>query len=125
MIARAALGVAALSLLGACGDDLESRQSAVQERQPMGGEITVGNTNTSSSRAASAPAPAAAPTAQGFADDDDLEDPPVVEAAPEALIDDAQGFSTDPIDDTSGFDPTPSDSGGFAPETLGAESFEE
>ena len=41
MIARAALALSAVSLLAACGDDLESRQAAVQERQPVGDEVTV------------------------------------------------------------------------------------
>jgi len=121
-MARAACGMAALALLAGCGDDLESRQQAVEERQPVGGEVTIGDPAPRASRTASTPGPAA--TTQGFEDEDPGEEL-VVDAEPEIFIDDAQGFSTDPIDDTSGFDPTPPESGGFAPEPMAPESFED
>lgn len=119
---QALIGLSALALLAACGDDLESRQEAVEGRQPVGGEMTVGDASSrSNSSAANA-------TAEGFADDQRSSDDdgrPVEEAAPEELIDNAQGFSAEPMDDTKGFDPTPTDSGGFAPDSLAPESFED
>jgi hypothetical protein len=128
MIARAAparigLAVIAVALLSACGDDLESRQAAVQEQQPTGGEITVGEPQPQVSRATRTPAAEA--TAQGFDDEGRDDDDVAFDAMPEPLVDNAQGFDPDPIDDTSGFDPTPTDPSGFAPEPIGPESFEE
>lgn len=75
-------------------------------------------------------APAAEPTAQGFDEDeeagDDEEDEMIVfDAPPEALIDNAQGFAPEPIDDASGFDPTPSSPQDFTPEPVGQETFGE
>ena len=121
MIARAALALSAVTLLAACGDALESRQAAVQEQQPMGGEMTIESPQANS--ATTAPAPA--PTAQGFDDEDDPDAEVTYETMPEPLVDPAQGFDPDPIDDTSGFDPTPIEPDGFAPEPIGPETFEE
>ena len=112
-LAMAALGICALPLLSACGDDLEDRQAAVEERQPVSGAMTM----EQSQRALSAPAP----ESEAARMDDEV----VVDAEPEVFVDDAQGFSTDPIDDTAGFDPTPSENGGFAPEPMAPESFED
>ena len=123
MIARAALALSAVSLLAACGDDLESRQAAVQERQPVGDEVTVREREPQVTRASRAPSPEA--TTQGFAEEDDPDAEVIYETMPEPLVDDAQGFDPSPIDDTSGFDPTPVDPGGFAPEPIGPETFEE
>ena len=124
MIVRAALGLAAVTLLSSCGDDLESRQAALEQEHPRGHldedeDVPAPEVR----RTPTVTAPTA--SAQGFADEDETEEPTIIEAGPESLIDNAQGFSTDPIDDTSGFDPTPNYSGGFAPETTGPESFEE
>ena len=97
-----------LLALAACGDDLESRQAALD--QPQGGEIMIGAQETSavSGTMPAAPAPGAP---QGFDDAGDNgsmdEEETVFDAEPEMLIDDAQGFDTAPIDDTSGFDPSP------------------
>ncbi len=112
-LAMAALGICALPLLSACGDDLEDRQAAVEERQPVSGAMTM----EQSQRAPSAPAP----ESEAARMDDEV----VVDAEPEVFVDDAQGFSTDPIDDTAGFDPTPSENGGFAPEPMAPKSFED
>jgi len=119
MITRGLLGLGTLAMRAGWGDDLESRQASVQEQQPMGGEMTVGAQEPQASREPSAEA-----TAQGFDDEDGGEDV-VFDTMPDTLMDNAQGFGTDPIDDTSGFDPTPSDSGGFAPEPMAPESFED
>lgn len=123
MIVRAALALSAVPLLAACGDDLESRQAAVQEQQPMGGEMTVGEQEPQITRAGRAPSPQE--TAQGFDDEGDPDAEITYETMPDPMVDTAQGFAPDPIDDTSGFDPTPVDPGGFAPEPIGPETFED
>ncbi len=126
MTARLLIGISALALLAGCGDDLESRQAAVQERMPDR-DMSGTQSQPQETRLSITPAPAA--TAEGFADDGEINDEDegaVVEATPEALIDDAQGFSTAPIDDTSGFDPSPNDGPqGFAPEPIEPEAFDE
>ena len=121
-IACTAFGLGALPLLTACGDDLESRQAAVQEMRPTGGQATA---EQAPPQARSDNKVAQSSTPAEPEDNAQTDDGMVIDAAPEALIDEAQGFSTDPIDDTAGFDPTPSDSGGFAPEPMAPESFED
>lgn len=126
MIARTLALLMAVGALSGCGDDLESRQAAVEQQRPNGGQVVVGQRDTAPERTPSAPSPTA--PARGFADTGETLVPG--ESAPldsdiEGFVDEAQGFSTDPIDDTSGFDPTPSDAGGFAPEPLAPESFED
>lgn len=123
-LAMAALGISTLPLLSACGDDLEDRQAAVEERQPGSGAIPMeqsqskaGGNSSQSQRASTAEDP----ESEAARMDDEV----VVDAEPEVFVDDAQGFSTDPIDDTAGFDPTPSENGGFAPEPMAPESFED
>lgn len=124
MTARLLLTISAISLLASCGDDLESRQAAVQDRTP---ERDLSIQSPPQSARDSAVSATAAP-AEGFADDTlaNGKDAGIVEdAAPDELIDNAQGFSTDPVDDTSGFDPSPDTPQGFAPEPIGVEAFEE
>ena len=119
MIARTAAGLCAIALLTGCGDDLESRQAAVQGMEPDGGEITVRK---------AAPRESEPTVSRQSAEDertDDMNRGAAIDVPPEALIDTAQGFSADPMDDAAGFDPTPDNSGGFAPETMAPESFEE
>ncbi|WP_120077678.1 hypothetical protein [Aurantiacibacter odishensis] len=119
MIARAAAGLCAIALLAGCGDDLESRQAAVQGMEREGGDITVRQA------APEASGPTVSRDSDGDQSADDLDQGAAIDVPPEALIDTAQGFSADPIDDAAGFDPTPDNSGGFAPETMAPESFEE
>lgn len=120
---QAMVCLSALTLLASCGDDLESRQQAVEGRQSVGGSgMTVGD---ASSRSNSPPADA---TAEGFADEQRSSDdgePMMEEAAPEELIDTAKGFAAEPMDDARGFDPTPADSGGFAADPVSPERFED
>ncbi|MGB3794726.1 MAG: hypothetical protein WA957_00275 [Alteraurantiacibacter sp.] len=117
--------ICASAMLAGCGDDLESRQAAVQERSPStdigGGQPQPGETRISRQQPS-------AQTAEGFAGDDVAspdDDIAVVDASPDALIDDAQGFSPDPMDNASGFDPSPDSPQGFAPEAIEPEVFEE
>lgn len=94
-----------LLLLGACGDDLESRNAAVGlGGSEDGTELTVvrpaqttGENETS-----------------GDGEDGQLEgaaadegDEILVDAMPDELIDSAEGFAPEPMDNASGFDPTP------------------
>lgn len=119
MNGRAALALAAVATLAACGDDLESRQAAVEEQQPVPAKMTM-------ERPPAAPAPAA--TTDGFdapQDDDDQGDEKALETESDPLMDSAQGLDPVPLDDTSGFDPTPIEPEGFAPEPIGPETFEE
>ncbi|WAT17619.1 hypothetical protein OZN62_11955 [Aurantiacibacter sp. MUD11] len=114
MMARVAVLAGAAALLSACGDDLESRNAAVQTERPQEGmRVVQSNTKSRSTAQSSAPA---APASFADAEADDGEEVLEVEAGPESFIDDAQGFSTDPIDNTAGFDPTPADPQGFAAE---------
>ncbi|MWV29121.1 hypothetical protein [Aurantiacibacter rhizosphaerae] len=124
MTTRLLIGLAAIAALAGCGDDLESRQSAVQERTP-GRDLSGQQPQPRETRLTVQPAPAT--KAEGFADDDALSDDGEVieDATPDALIDSAQGFSTDPIDDTSGLNPSPEAPQGFAPESIEPESFAE
>ena len=120
---QALIFLSTLTLLASCGDDLESRQQAVESRQPVGGSgITVGDASSRTN------APVDDATAEGFADEQrgsDGGEPMMEEAAPEELIDTAQGFAAEPMDDARGFDPTPADSGGFAADPVSTESFED
>ncbi len=124
MTVRLLLPLSAIALLASCGDDLESRQAAVQERMPER-DLSI-QSSPKEARDSSTPIPTA--PAEGFANDSDAGDENagnMEDAAPDELIDNAQGFSTDPIDDTSGFDPSPDAPQGFAPEPIGPESFGE
>ena len=126
MIGRAFALLAATGLLSACGDDLESRQAAVAQHSAEGGQITVGQRQSAATT--TSPSSSTAPPAQAFDDDrapEPADEPAPFDAGGDSLVDDAQGFSTDPLDDTSGFDPTPSVPGGFAPEPMAPESFED
>ncbi len=94
----------ALALLSACGDDLESRQAAAEERQPSEQFIE----DEVEARSAPAPAAASAPEADDGGDADGGEEEPLqVDAAPDDLIDSATGFAPEPMDDARGFDPSP------------------
>ncbi|GAA5048241.1 hypothetical protein GCM10023208_05270 [Erythrobacter westpacificensis] len=115
MIARAATTLSAVALLAGCGDDLESRQQAVQGLEPARDEITIRNATPQESEA----------TVTRRAPEDNVDQGAAVDVPPESLIDTAQGFSADPMDDATGFDPTPDNTGGFAPESMAPESFEE
>lgn len=118
MIARAVTGLCFIALLGACGDDLESRQEAVQGMQPSRDEITVREVAPADSEAT---VTRGAPTENQESPDEGA----AMDLPPESLIDTAQGFSADPMDDAAGFDPTPETPSGFAPEPMAAESFED
>ena len=93
--------------LAACGNDLDSRNEAAMSAAPMGEQkMTIRSQpqRTSPTRQQAQPAP------DGFAEEKDLADRDealLVDAAPDDLIDNAQGFSTDPIDSGRGFDPSP------------------
>ena len=92
------LPLAALVCLATgCGDDLESRNAAIEEARAAG---------AAAPDAATAPLPDPVPTASPASAPED-DEAVVVDAQPTELIDDAQGFSTDPIDDASGYDPNP------------------
>ena len=97
----------ALALLGACGNDLESRQEAANELQPSERFI---DGEAPAPRSAPAPTAAAEPEEEE-ADDEDDEEEVVVDASPDDLIDSAQGFSAQPMDDARGFDPSPQSAG--------------
>lgn len=115
-LSRTAPVIAACLGLSACGDDLDSRQAAVDERQPPRDAITI---ERAEPRRATSATPDQGNTIS------EMDDEVIVDAGPEIFVDDAQGFSPDPMDDTTGFDPTPIDPGGFAPEPLAPESFED
>ncbi len=123
MIHRHLIGICAISLVSACGDDLESRQAAVQ--QPDGDAITISQPNAPDAGSTSPRRSSQIERGTGQGGETDATEKVIVDAGPETFVDDAQGFSTDPIDDTSGFDPTPMDPQGFAPEPSAAEVFEE
>ncbi len=123
MMGRVAICISALAVLSACGDDLESRQAAVEDRMP---DRAVAGSQPDPAEMRITTAPKSSESAEGFAEDGiAAEDTEVEVAPPEALVDDAQGFSTDPIDDTAGFDPSPSTPEGFAPEPMPPETFGE
>ncbi|WP_340588852.1 hypothetical protein [Erythrobacter alti] len=98
-------------MLAGCGDDLESRGAAAEKaiadraaaaRDADAQDDVVEDDVVATPRAeAERPARARRPAA----DDDD--GPTVVDASPEELMDTAQGFSPDPLDDASGIDPAP------------------
>ncbi|RIV85828.1 hypothetical protein D2V07_10930 [Aurantiacibacter zhengii] len=120
----AALGICALPLLSACGDDLEDRQAAVEERQPANGAMTMEQSQIKT-ESGSSPSQGASTAQDSESETTRMDDEVVVDAEPEVFVDDAQGFSTDPVDDTAGFDPTPRENGGFAPEPIAPEIFED
>ena len=110
-LALVAATLPALALLPACGNNLEDRQAAADEmganeRFPEEDEITITRVEPT------APASEAAAEPEAVDADDDSENEGdgeelVVDAAPDDLIDSAQGFAPEPMDDTQGFDPTP------------------
>ena len=109
--ARRLAPLVGLLALAACGDDLETRNAAIAEGAPPR-PVTVETTVTRPSRTAQQSAP-------GFADEDEAptrrrsssigegEDPLIVDADPDSLVDDAQGFAPEPLDDAVGLAPTP------------------
>lgn len=116
MTGRIIMG-AFLALLCSCGDDLGSRRAAVQDGQPTGGEMTIEKPSPRTSAADPVPGP------QGDTEAGDS-DEVVVDVMPESLVDSAEGFSTDPLDDTSGFDPTPVDPEGYFTDPIDSENFD-
>lgn len=88
-----------LPLLAGCEDDLESRNAAVQNAGAPVGEggmvLTPGRQGDDR---------AAAEQDNGFAGEADGEEL-VLDAAPDDLIDNAEGFDPAPIDDAAGIDP--------------------
>lgn len=100
----ACTGLAAM--LAGCGDDLESRNAAIGNDGPPGGEqelvLTPGRQGEDRRDAETAPVD------NGFAgqhEDDESES--VVDAGPDDLIDAAQGFDPTPMDDASGIGADP------------------
>lgn len=107
-------------LLAGCGDDLESRNAAIESAGGQGGEpemvLTPGRQGEDRRNAEEASRgnggfgrPGRA-NARDEEDDDEL----VVDAEPDDLIDAAEGFDPSPIDDASGIaaDPLPEDDWG-------------
>ena len=98
-------------LLAGCGDDLESRNAAIAHSSPPRPVAT----ETTARRAT----PAAAQSATSFAGEDEAptrrrtsstaegEDPVIVDADPDSLMDDTRGFAPEPLDDAVGLAPTP------------------
>ena len=100
------------ALLSACGDDLDSRNAAAGLDSQTDVEIISQASRT----------PAAEAEVQTFDDNedasdegDDGEEAPIVDAMPEDLMDSAQGFAPEPLDDTAG----------IAPEPIGAEPMQD
>ena len=94
---RLAALVALTCLASACGDDLESRNAAATGARENPPAVPV---------AQDTPRPAATTRASTPTAPADGE-PVVVDAQPDDLLDDAEGFSAEPMDDASGIDPTP------------------
>ncbi len=114
------------ALVAACGDDLESRQAAIDESgPPQNGDMVLIPGRQASDGQTSPGAAGATPMRiedieDGETNPEYLEDgmaiPPagadggdslVVDAAPDDLIDSARGFSPEPMDNASGIDPAP------------------
>ena len=99
-----ALALSSAVLLAACGNDLDSRNEAA-----MAGNLaaergmTIRSQPDSTARRASAPVQDAVDSAEM----DDSEKPILIDASPEDLMDNAQGFAPDPVDNAQGFDPSP------------------
>ena len=111
----------AMALAG-CGGDLDSRNEAALEGMPEQGQMTVETQPRSASNASRSPN--AQPTSIGFDEDgeeaeSEEEEPLYIDAEPESLIDDTQGFAAEPLDDTSGFDPTPTADQAFGVDEFG------
>ena len=100
-----AASLSAFTLSAACGNDLESRQEAANELQPSERFVE----SAEEPRRTPAPVAEAEPVAEEEPAEEDEE--MIVDAAPDDLIDDAQGFAAEPMDDAQGFDPTPSGPG--------------
>ncbi|WP_271078649.1 hypothetical protein [Aurantiacibacter sp. MUD61] len=110
-------------LIAACDDDLDSRNAAAGVDREGQSEFVVQQPRA---RVASSEGSS---RVEGFDDTEEQEERArtgsdrggeddgeevVVDAAPDELIDSAEGFSAEPMDDTSGFDPSPP-----PPETFG------
>lgn len=91
--------------LSACGDDLESRNEAAGMGPPVEGMVITNNDRVRDVEPAdTTPADAGfAEEGSGGEEDEDL----FVDAAPDELVDSAEGFDTSPADDTAGIDPNP------------------
>lgn len=112
-LARAGVPVLALALLAACGDDLESRNAAIEGYAPDTGPVI-----------AERAAPRSGRIAAGNAAPDEAEDEMLeTEADPESLVDSAQGYAVAPMDAATGFDPTPTRETAFAPTGAEPENF--
>lgn len=95
------------AVLAGCGDDLESRNAAIENAGPPGGGeremvLTPGRQGEDRRNAETRPAD------NGFAGQrDDDEGERVVDAEPDDLIDAAEGFDPTPMDDASGIGTDP------------------
>ena len=106
--------LAACMALTACGDDLESRNEAAgTNRAP---EMTIQSQSSSTSRSRTIGSGDTIRIEKPAEETDSFEDgaEEIVDASPSDLVDSAEGFSTEPLDDTSGFDPSPSSDWGSA-----------
>ena len=94
--------IAAPLLTGACGNDLESRNAALEDRQ-----MAYEKDSITSEKGDARPAKPAATTAPAAAEPDEQSETETVSARPEDLRDPAQGFAPVPLDDASGIAPEP------------------
>ncbi|MBH5321833.1 hypothetical protein [Aurantiacibacter sediminis] len=118
------LGLLPLPLLiAACGSDLDSRNEAAGVDRNGQREFVIQQPQNRGQSSARIVGSEGAAAFQGFDDTEEQEESArtgsdrgdagdddeevVVDAAPDELIDSAQGFSAEPMDDTTGFDPSP------------------